>query len=353
MPLTYAWAKENARIYINAHACSTWTKPSHLTMLTGLLQGEHGVEYKESFIPDDLVMIQERLKDIGYQTHAYTGSAFLSGEWGFDRGFDTFRENPWHPVDYEADEFDAEHVHLWDKSEFVLIDDGIAFDRALDDLQRICSQQSPVFLLVHTYMVHQYWTAFVPDAANKTHADAYRYFKENASIEQRRSLYADSVARCDAKLANFIERLQSQFPKPIIFLTSDHGEGLGEVYDSHVSFYHTQPPYHVQTHVPLVVSGLGTGISDQLVGLDDMANAFTTLATAENGAAHSLFTQREHVLAEFKPLTRGNSIRYVATIGRHERSMEKIDEKEIPYQSPTKGISKALRRQLEALGYLE
>jgi arylsulfatase A-like enzyme len=90
MPLLYDYASKNCKIFTNAHSNSTWTKPSHVTMLTGLLQSEHGVEYEGSVIPPTLTMVQNRLKDAGYTTIAFVGGGFVSGEWGFKRGFDTY-----------------------------------------------------------------------------------------------------------------------------------------------------------------------------------------------------------------------------------------------------------------------
>jgi hypothetical protein len=38
MPKMYAWAQENCAVFPNAYSNSTWTSPSHVTMLSGLLQ---------------------------------------------------------------------------------------------------------------------------------------------------------------------------------------------------------------------------------------------------------------------------------------------------------------------------
>ncbi|MCP5108761.1 MAG: sulfatase-like hydrolase/transferase, partial [bacterium] len=92
MPLTYAWAKKNCRIFSNAHSNSTWTKPSHVTMFTGLRAKEHGVEYRDGEIPGNIVMIPRRLQQAGYRTCSFSSGGYVSKHYGFDRGFDYYWE---------------------------------------------------------------------------------------------------------------------------------------------------------------------------------------------------------------------------------------------------------------------
>ncbi|HVV83875.1 MAG TPA: sulfatase-like hydrolase/transferase, partial [Kofleriaceae bacterium] len=58
-------------------------------------------------------------------------------------------------------------------------------------------------------------------------------------------------------------------PLPIIVVTADHGEGLGD----HGAAYHSTDLYDSQTHVPLVIAGPGivAGRHDEVVGLVDLA----------------------------------------------------------------------------------
>jgi hypothetical protein len=87
MPKTYEWAEENCQIFENAYSHSTWTLPSHVTMLSGELPQKHRVEREDSRIPDMLRLVQERIRNLGYYTIAFTDGGFVSREFGFDKGF--------------------------------------------------------------------------------------------------------------------------------------------------------------------------------------------------------------------------------------------------------------------------
>ena len=92
MPLLSDFSNDRCRVYENARANSTWSKPSHATMLTGLLQSEHGVEYDDSAMPIELKMIQEKLQKAGYTTAAFVCGNVLDAESGFERGFNRFQD---------------------------------------------------------------------------------------------------------------------------------------------------------------------------------------------------------------------------------------------------------------------
>jgi arylsulfatase A-like enzyme len=251
MPLTYAWAQKNCYIYTDAQSCSTWTKPSHVTMLTGLRQKEHDVEFHEDMIPPDLPMVQERLKQIGYSTLAFVSGGYVEKEFGFDRGFDKFWEIQW-------------------KGHRPLKDDGEAFTRAYSYLEESDASIQPFFLFAHTHMVHQFWADFFPGCTADQGDETRKNFQLQASLETRRELYAAAVKACDRKLYGFVQFLVQSFPNIRIIITSDHGEGLGEYYEAGDvykevrSFNHESIPTPDQTYVPLIVYGFGAGITDRL-----------------------------------------------------------------------------------------
>ncbi|GAB4346285.1 MAG: hypothetical protein Kow0099_27380 [Candidatus Abyssubacteria bacterium] len=80
MPQTMAWAEKNCLIFEGACSNSTWTLPAHVTMLTGLLPHEHGVEYHDSHIGADISMVQEQLQKEGYHTVAVMGGGFVGSQ---------------------------------------------------------------------------------------------------------------------------------------------------------------------------------------------------------------------------------------------------------------------------------
>jgi arylsulfatase A-like enzyme len=95
-------------IYQNAHSVAPWTLPSHMSMFTGLLPGQHGATWRAFGDPDDMSMkeilnrsfsledpsrlLPERMRRLGYSTVGFTSNAWISRRTGFDTGFDSFYE---------------------------------------------------------------------------------------------------------------------------------------------------------------------------------------------------------------------------------------------------------------------
>ena len=326
MPTLYDFADENCMVYTNAHANSTWTKPSHLTMLTGLLQSEHGVEYDDSAIPATLTMVQHKLKDAGYTTAAFVGGAFVSREWGFARGFDKFWQPPSSPKNKprrKGRTFGQKYrgkMAPFDKAErYISTDPG-----------------QPLFLFVHSYQVHEYWNLYFPEdriinevakelRQDERFAELERptlgKFMNDATPDEMRRPYAKAVLDCDKRLSQFLSALKQSpiFSNAKIIITSDHGEGLGDIHEEHISKLHAQSPYSEQTHVPLIVYGEGIGKIDRLVGVDDIAGTILKFAGIEKEPKKSLSRKRDFIVSEYVPLNEKTSSRAVAVISDNEK----------------------------------
>ncbi len=81
-------------LYERAYSTSPWTAPAHMTMLTGLLPSEHGVnptEEKHVLRPAaNVPTLAEILRRNLYLTVGFTGKGPIGPEYGFDRGFDNY-----------------------------------------------------------------------------------------------------------------------------------------------------------------------------------------------------------------------------------------------------------------------
>ncbi len=94
---------EAATLYRRAYATSSWTLPSHASMLTGLLPREHGAKslpgadthglgYGVRPLPDGLDTLAERLRSAGYRTAAVVAGPALRRELGLAQGFEIYRD---------------------------------------------------------------------------------------------------------------------------------------------------------------------------------------------------------------------------------------------------------------------
>jgi len=344
MPLLYEFAKDNCAIYTNAHSNSTWTKPSHVTMLTGLLQSEHGVEYDDSAIPAGLTMIQEKLQRAGYTTAAFVGGGYVSDEWGFDRGFDTYWQRP-----SPAEDPSLKHMTFSE-----VFENHLAM---FDQMEQYLSSRprQPLFLFAHTYAVHDYWYEYYPGDRKiqeyveelKKKEDLTKYtrpelgvFLRDTSAEEMRELYEAVVFKFDKRLHQFLSLIKQSpnFSNTMIIITSDHGEGLGDIHADRISYMHAGAPYADQIRVPMIVFGLDVGENDQLVGVDDIAGTILRLAGIEKDPPKSLFRKRDVLVSEYISHVRENPHRAVAIVSDDEKYLLSQDGDLRRYQDPGDSI---------------
>ena len=73
----------------NAVSNAPWTVPSHGSMFTGEYPAEHGITGKDPTYVNGPPLVYE-LSSAGYHTLGFSANPWLSSEFGFDQGFDTF-----------------------------------------------------------------------------------------------------------------------------------------------------------------------------------------------------------------------------------------------------------------------
>ena len=214
-------AKQGIR-FTQAFTPSPITNTSHVSILTGLLPGSHGVSDFGIPLAVKHRTLAEVLEKQGYQTAAFIGSVILDSKTlapGLDRGFkfyDNFPEK-------------TESKSRWGRIE----------RRGMDVVQRaeiwLNGQDvaAPRFVWVHLYDPH----------------DPYEPPPPYSEVYKDR-LYDGEIAYADSALGRFLAYLKKQnwYDGALIILVGDHGEGLGEHgEDTHGIFL-----YDSTTHVPLI-----------------------------------------------------------------------------------------------------
>jgi arylsulfatase A-like enzyme len=225
-------------LFERATAQSSWTKPSMVSVLGGLLTTEHGVRSREPVIPAKLTSVAESFEAAGYRTGAFTANAYLTRSAGFGRGFETF----------EFAHMDARTVTRRAVEWLVDGDDG-----------------RPAFLWVHTIDPHAPYepgAAFRDRWAPGVAADVgtFAHLRSLAGrapevtapfAAQYLALYDGEVAQNDAAFGELLQHLRAsgRFDGACIVLTSDHGEEFWE----HGVNGHGWDLFEEVLHVPLVV----------------------------------------------------------------------------------------------------
>ncbi len=266
------------RLHTHAYAPSPWTVPSHASLLSGLGVAGHGVGIGGRVVlPDEIETVAERLRAAGYQTAAFSENALVSGDFGFDQGFDHF-----------AVRTAEEQLAAGQK---MTIDVEAQLSAWLDERD----PGRPFFVFINLYDAHEPYAVrsqnrFLP--AGVTTDDAHRLgagrrtshlicdrLPAAPELGILRGLYLGEVAEADRKLGAVLEILERRgIANLVTVVTSDHGEHFGErrLLDHEFSIEDEV------LRVPLVVHGPGSvaETSDRPIELRDVARSLLAWAGA-------------------------------------------------------------------------
>ena len=197
------------------------TLPSHATLLTGMDPPRHGVHNNGTFrLGDDVPLLQEALREEGFETGAFVGAVVLDRQYGLARGFDHYDDR----------------IGLRRAGEF-----GYAERRAAEVVRAarewVARTDGRFFLWVHLFDPHADYDP--PPPARKAFADPY----------------LAEIAYADAQLARLLNDIRLRWPEgdTLLVVTSDHGESRGE----HGEGGHSYTLYDVTQRIPLVMAGPG------------------------------------------------------------------------------------------------
>jgi len=217
------------------------TLPSHLSLLSGELPGDHGVRdnlgYR--FRADDHPWLPRALKRAGYRTGGFVSAYVLRSETGIEADFDRF--------DSTIEVRQAGGLAASQRS----CEETLAPAKAW--VEQVAAV--PFFLFVHFYEPHSPYEP--PADLAQRFADPYD--GEIAAAD-----------RCVGELLGELDRL-GLYDKSLIYFLSDHGEGLGD----HGEKEHGLLLYRESLQVPVVVklpgAQLGGTRRGDAIGLFDLA----------------------------------------------------------------------------------
>ena len=201
------------------------TRPSHVSLFTGLLPSEHGIRDNVSpaLVPG-VPTLASLLKAAGFRTGAFVSSVVLASQSGLDRGFDTYADR------FEGDRDDARFLNTIQKRGDHTLGEALSW---LD-----ADREERAFAWIHLYDPHD------PYEPPEPYATRYRDRPYDGEVAWTDEL----IGRLDAQL----ERSQLK-EATLLVVTSDHGEGLGE----HGERLHGFFVYEATLRVPLLVRGPG------------------------------------------------------------------------------------------------
>ncbi|HSN85869.1 MAG TPA: sulfatase, partial [Thermoanaerobaculia bacterium] len=267
-----------ATVFEEAYAQFPSTLISHMSMFTGLHPREHGVFPPNAVLSPEVETLPEVFQRNGFRTAGFTEGGYVSGRFGFRRGFDEFASR------------DRGHRNRLVEKTFRR---GVGFLESVGPDDRF-------LLFLHTYAVHApydaperyrepFWPGDPPAGAIPPTGPALTRLNRTGEhpprpvVDWLRALYDAGIRETDEVLRRFFADLSrlGLADEVTVVITSDHGE---EFLD-HGLFNHTQL-YRETMRVPLLVvhpdqrSAVRHG---GIVELIDLAPTFYELARVAPG----------------------------------------------------------------------
>ncbi|SEV81747.1 sulfatase [Natrinema salifodinae] len=291
-----------------------WTLPSHASLFTSCTPSRTGTHAGNKQLGTELKTLPKILSNMGYETVAVSNNTWISEEFGFDRGFETFRKN-WQYVQSDVDigeiarredgidKYIEVGKRLLDGNPLVNTANAVYgqfFRKRQDDGAKRTNEwisewltgrntDQPFFLFINYLEPHleyrpsrAYAERFLPDDTSYTEAmevnqNAWDYIAGNVEMSDHdfeilQALYRAEVAYLDERIGELRCLLEESgdWDDTIFVVMGDHGENIGdyELMDHQYCLYDTL------LHVPLIVHGepfTGGQEIDDPVQLTDIA----------------------------------------------------------------------------------
>jgi arylsulfatase len=285
---------EDGVVFETAIATSSWTHPTHMSMLTGLPVAFHGAT-KERQLSRTVPTLPELLSRAGYETSGVVSGPYLSQEYGFERGFRTYR-----------DLFPASFFQVKESNRHAAARTAYA---ALSLVRRSRSQSQ--FLFLHLidphwpyYAPREFMERFVSPSANV--AELLDQVRERTAPRNVTDawrivdLYDAEIAFTDEVLGVFFDQLREMdlYDSSLIVVTADHGEAFYE----HGHWEHTATLFQEIVRVPLIVKWPGNSPRGRVATPVSQADIFATFLDASGIASpHRMATSLHRHLVEPEP----------------------------------------------------
>lgn len=261
---------EKGVLFEHTSAASSWTLPSHITMLTGMAPMEHGIRSRKYSLHEGIDMISNVFQDDDYHTGGFFTAPFLHPAWGFQRGFDVYIPAADYLGTIEAGEALAAHgrsdtvEEIHSKSHTDNRTGEQAIDRAIGWLKHEDKYEEPFFLFVHLWDPHydyfppkEYRDRFLPMDSSVVGDELMKKDRLPSveELEHLKALYEAEIRYTDDQIARLYAQLEEWgiAEDAIIAIVSDHGDEFME----HGNRGHHLTLLEEVIHVPMVIQAPG------------------------------------------------------------------------------------------------
>jgi arylsulfatase A-like enzyme len=265
-----------------AFSQSSFTPPSHASMMTGRYPSSHGLTWWDTRLPDSVPTLAEVLRDAGRKTAMFSPLAMGKPETlNLGKGCDRILENDYFKF----------KLPIPGQTDYPIPPGNLINDAAFGWLKAI--GESPFYSWVHYYDAHRPFAIFTQDRPFVTESDRASRFGDDTNgdyqldpAERAARKIGDKEAQylidrydsglldLDKKLAVMLDHLRTSgiLDRAIVVITADHGEAFAEFEAEW--FTHDPFLYDPVTHVPLLIrfpqAKFGGKVVTELVELIDI-----------------------------------------------------------------------------------
>jgi len=292
-----------------ALATSSWTLPTHATIMTGLYTHEHLADiFPNGKLDSKFYTLSEAFSDNGFVTAAFIANeGICNASRGFDQGFSYYNDIFWSFENWlrwtNITKELVESIRLNERFNWYYIGRKTADDmnQQFNNWLNI-KHNRPFFVWLNYFDPHDPY--YTPDPTKilyinkkdngnpgKFGIGPHGWAGELNEQEKKAQIdgYDSSISYLDDRLGRLFQILKHEnfYDNTIIIITSDHGEGFGE----HGLYGHGNSLYRESLHVPLIIRYPATIKSGQIftkpVSLADLAATITQLSGLSNSQEFS------------------------------------------------------------------
>ncbi|MBN1586130.1 MAG: sulfatase [Candidatus Omnitrophica bacterium] len=235
-------------LFTDCTASSSWTLPSHVSMMTGMYPSSHGVINPNFKLRDEADTLAEQLKSNGYSTAAFVSGPLVTSTFGFDQGFDIFEE--------------SNSSTLEEKGAGDITSPGLT-QAIISWLKK--PGKDPFFLFLHFWDVHYDYIPPDPyaglfdrdytgtfDGRDYVHTDILGPPVDANALNHAQALYDGELRWVDYHVGLILDALEELDldTHTVILLTSDHGDEFND----HGNLGHGKNLYESTLRVPLILA---------------------------------------------------------------------------------------------------
>jgi arylsulfatase A-like enzyme len=244
-PQIERFARESV-VFERCQTPANWTKPACASVLTGLHPLSHRALTESAALSSSSRLCSETFQAAGFQTAALIANGYLAAEFGFNQGWNLYRNYIREQLPTIAERVFGDALSWIEQNRsqrmfmyLQTIDPHVPYDPPAEDLR--------------IYDPAPYEGPVVPRSTGNLLEEFKREQVQLAprDRERLRALYDGEVTYHDRQFGRFIDRLRELglLDSTLIVLTADHGEEFFE----HQSVGHGHSLFQELLHVPLIV----------------------------------------------------------------------------------------------------